>query len=561
MWTPAICFPLLLPSFLPQTAPRQPRPLATRIDEVTVYRGSARVHRTSAVLPADGTYVVEGLTGALDRDNVRVRCSGGHAIDVEVRERHVREVPEERVQALRARVAAAARELQAKTDELEVQVELAADIEGLMAQEAQAHAREVEQGRAAPEIWRASASFLLARLGDNLRARRELGWEVAELRRARDDLQAELGRLQGAGGVLLHDVHVKVAVDDPAAHLELEYFVSGAGWTPDYDLRAARDARRVALTYRARVQQQTGEDWKDVRLLLSTAEPKKGAQGPDPRPIAVGLHEPRALYARVSAGLAAEAAPAEDRDEIESLGRAEKDAPAAPPPFAEVHDEGLSARFEVAGLDTVESREAPATVLVGEAAFDVRPEYACVPALDQTVWLRGIATNTSDWTLLPGSGSVFFGQDYLGRARIEAVPPGAELTLHLGAAPAISVERVQTEDMRKGPGFLGSDRSQVESWRNHFENHGAMVCDPDGSVTVVVREAVPRSTDERVEVDLKEMSQPSSDAERWKADRLEQGIHTWLVRVPRDGEADLSWRVEIRFPKGMAVRIRQEGTR
>ena len=54
---------------------------------------------------------------------------------------------------------------------------------------------------------------------------------------------------------------------------------------PRYDLRTASDARSVELGYRAEVRQQTGEDWTEVELALSTAQPHLGARGPDPEPI------------------------------------------------------------------------------------------------------------------------------------------------------------------------------------------------------------------------------------------------------------------------------------
>ena len=81
--------------------------------------------------------------------------------------------------------------------------------------------------------------------------------------------------------------------------------------------------------------------------------------------------------------------------------------------------------------------------MVGQADLDVNVERTVVPAIDTTVWLRGRAKNTTAYTLLPGLASVFLGQDFLGRAAVELVQPGAELTLHLGADPFVEVEPAQ----------------------------------------------------------------------------------------------------------------------
>ncbi|WP_437734651.1 DUF4139 domain-containing protein [Sorangium sp. So ce1335] len=54
--------------------------------------------------------------------------------------------------------------------------------------------------------------------------------------------------------------------------LRLEYAVPAARWWPAYAARFSRGATEVALQLDAFVAQASGEDWKDVRLALSTAE-------------------------------------------------------------------------------------------------------------------------------------------------------------------------------------------------------------------------------------------------------------------------------------------------
>ena len=55
--------------------------------------------------------------------------------------------------------------------------------------------------------------------------------------------------------------------------VSVSYLVPGASWTPSYDLRIDSGQNKATLTYSAMVKQQTGEDWKNVRLTLSTAQP------------------------------------------------------------------------------------------------------------------------------------------------------------------------------------------------------------------------------------------------------------------------------------------------
>jgi len=207
--------------------------------------------------------------------------------------------------------------------------------------------------------------------------------------------------------------------------------------------------------------------------------------------------------------------------------------------------------FRLAQKESIESRELPTTVLVGSAELGITPERVCVPSLDTTVWLRAKTKNTSPWVLLPGRAAVFFGADYLGPAQIDTVQTGQELTLHLGADPGITCERSQTRDLSKGPGFLSSKAHRLEAWRTHFENHGTVGTAPDGSVELIVRDVLPRTQNDQIEVELSKTDPKPSADDRWKQDREEKGIVTWLVRIP-PGEkgADVVFETEVTYPKG-----------
>lgn len=54
----------------------------------------------------------------------------------------------------------------------------------------------------------------------------------------------------------------------------ISYYVGFAGWYPSYDLRVDDISQPMKISYRANVHQSTGEDWKDVRMVLSNGEPK-----------------------------------------------------------------------------------------------------------------------------------------------------------------------------------------------------------------------------------------------------------------------------------------------
>ena len=52
--------------------------------------------------------------------------------------------------------------------------------------------------------------------------------------------------------------------------------VTKASWTPLYDLQVNTSEKQLNLTYIAEVKQNTGEDWHNVPITLSTAKPGLG---------------------------------------------------------------------------------------------------------------------------------------------------------------------------------------------------------------------------------------------------------------------------------------------
>jgi uncharacterized protein (TIGR02231 family) len=55
--------------------------------------------------------------------------------------------------------------------------------------------------------------------------------------------------------------------------LKLSYNVENAGWVPSYDLRANGKSESITLDFRGQIYQQTGTDWKNVGVKLSTGDP------------------------------------------------------------------------------------------------------------------------------------------------------------------------------------------------------------------------------------------------------------------------------------------------
>ncbi|MDF1800315.1 MAG: mucoidy inhibitor MuiA family protein [Planctomycetota bacterium] len=537
-----------------------PGVVASEIETVTVYPGSAMVTRVGSV-DGPGSFVFPGLPLGMDPGSVRVRAIGGAQLEVlgvEARERFVREVEDERMAVLVAEQRRLVRELEAKRDELAANQTLRGHLVGLLEP---GPASKVGAEASLPDLdsLKESGKFLGEELLDTLekgrRLEAELGTIEAALTRVNDE--HTLG-VRGAG----HQVRdVVVELDGPTGGsggpLELEYLIQGAGWQPIYDLRVDAELESVELVYRAEVTQRTGEDWADVELLLSTARPEVGAAPPALTTVWFGLMNPvevsrraRAAYEGPDRGLlATPGSPAPSTAKLNA-----DEAPFDPAAyFASVLTGGSSLRYRVARRESIESRPDPTRVLVGRASLAVEAERFCTPALDPNVWLRGRAKNDSPWVLLPGPGSVYFGGDFVGKAQLDHVRLGERFDLHLGMDPMVTFERIELERKTSTSGFFATRKKYTDGWRLRFENHGAAGTSAARPAAVVVREVLPRSTDERLEIELEDANPPVSRDARWTRDREESGILTWVVAIALDRPTTIEWTSSMTFPEDLEL--------
>lgn len=543
-------FAALLLAVLPCAALADEAPpvaVDSRITEVIVHGDSARVRRSVAV-PGPGRWLFAGLPASLDAQALRARVTAGSVVGLEVEDRRVRTVPDAQVQELRERLEAARWEQYELQDRRNAADVVRSHLERLLGQQERAFTDQVAAGKPDPAAWEQVLAFSstqwLTVAAQSRDAKRQM--DDVDLRIA--DLEAQLGRLQAQLDLPVRDVTVETLGPGPAT-LDLEYLVGDCGWAPLYDLRTAADGASVDLAYRAHVWQRTGEAWPGVDLVLSTAQPQRGAQGPDPVPVRLRLADGRHPSPDASAvrGLREDA---EVSGQLEALGYLGAPADAPEEVSASVFPQGLSVQFRLPRKETVASRERPVTVLIGQQALPVALERVCVPALDLNVWVRGLTRNDTPWMMLPGRASVYFGQDYVGPAWFgEPVRVGQDFTLHLGADQGLKVERVKTDEFHETPGLFAKRQADTVGWRVRLENAGAQPARPDGAVEVLVREAIPMAADERIEAGASQESPAPLKDERWLKDLQEKGIHTWRVTVPKGGAADVTFKVVTRWPE------------
>jgi hypothetical protein len=99
---------------------------------------------------------------------------------------------------------------------------------------------------------------------------------------------AQIGRARtSATSNIIITVSSKAAFQSQFA---LTYVVHDASWYPTYDIRAKDVSSPVDISYKANVSQNSGEDWKNVKLTLSTSNPSISGNKPELNPNYLNLN-------------------------------------------------------------------------------------------------------------------------------------------------------------------------------------------------------------------------------------------------------------------------------
>ncbi|GAB5524107.1 MAG: DUF4139 domain-containing protein [Roseivirga sp.] len=75
---------------------------------------------------------------------------------------------------------------------------------------------------------------------------------------------------------------------DRKVDLGIDYAITEAGWFPAYDIRAINTKSPLELTYKARVFQNSGVDWKNVKLKISSGDLESSGTAPQLNPYYLG---------------------------------------------------------------------------------------------------------------------------------------------------------------------------------------------------------------------------------------------------------------------------------
>jgi uncharacterized protein (TIGR02231 family) len=522
----------------------------TAVDQVTVYVDRARISRKGSVSPDAGSQqlTIPDLPLALDPDSVRVKAAGtarAKILGVDVKKTFFKDVPPGR-----------ARELTDQIQQLEDEDRVLADnvqsisgqikhIDGL-ADSTKTYAVSLAKGKATIESHSSIIDFFTEKRISAQEKLRKYSVERRELERKLKKLKKELDQVRNLKPCERYSAVIEMEVSQEGElDIELIYTLPGAYWKPIYDIRLLESG--MEINYMGQVSQSTGEDWNDIKLILSTVPPTSGTSVPelDPWYIApIRLSRPvgRAKFGAGTAEFAAASAPMVDAAMAGEAGDLEEvlaEVEEAEFTTAEIDQSGASVTYTIGNRVNIPGDGSPHKAMITYLKFSPQIDFVTAPKKENKAYRRVRVDNESDLMLLPGLAQIFENEDFIGKAALKMVAPGERIKFYAGTDERIRVERklVKRETDKK---FLGDKRRIRYSYEIKLENHTGK------EQNITVRDQIPLSRHENIKVKLEDV-EPKEN----KLDGLNR--LKWKIKLTDKGKKSICYEFIIEYPRDMNV--------
>lgn len=526
---------------LPATALDLPPPAAvvSRIAQVKVYPGSATVERVARIAAGSRSVTIACLPAGLDVQSLQVSA------DASVRVGETSVITEPRAlsaacatSALDGRIRALEDQkatLQAERDALGLVTGYLKGLGGGGDGDAKRPAVDARNLAATADAMRRTGQESLLR-------QHQIDRRQEDLDRQLQPLLAERQRSQGGENGQV--TAVTVTLDAPRdAELRLSYQIAGPGWTPSYRALLDTTTRKLRIERQALVAQATGEDWRGVKLVLSTGQPRRNTTGRTPAPWRIGVEPPpqQQVAREQSSRRLVDIAPAAP------LAAAKAMAPERPLFDVNVFQNSFATEFDVTQPIDVPSNGQRVAMPLGQHEDTAQVAVRISPRLEQAGYLIAeIAQPEGVWPA--GALQLYRDGAFVGNGQWSApgnVDGPARVTLSFGRDELVRVSAEPERDNQGSGGFAGSRAERQVQRAYVLENRHRT------PIAVQVLEAAPVSVNEQVRVAASFSPQPAELA--WNK---QPGVAMWRTELGAGQRARFTADYTIGYPKDARLQER-----
>jgi uncharacterized protein (TIGR02231 family) len=510
------------------------REIKAEIKHVTVFPDRAQVdHETSvSLMPGKSILKLTGLSPYIDAQSIQVKGYGDFTIlSVNQQNNYLQNLEDSpEVKSIRSQIET----LQTRVEDETAALKSLQDKEDFLIANRAILIKEttftLEQLKNVMDLYTNNMDQITITRLKKDRLIKDYNKQIAALQKQVSD---KLGKQQLPSGEILVSVSSEKQV---AGKITFSYVVSNAGWYPSYDIRVDDIKNPVAIFYKANVFQNSGVEWKDVKLSFSNATPWVTGDIPVMYPWFIDYYNPAPVRIR-GMGKAAQRNEAPKMKEMADAVYAvaeEKVMEAAPVPVQKQVGE-TTITFDISIPYTIQSDGKIQTVEIQRVTAPADYKYVVLPKLSPHAYLTANLTDWAKLSLQSGEATLYFENSFVGKSTLDVNQLKDTLAISLGTDNSILVKREKRKDFTNRK-VIGVNKTDIFSFLITVRNNKT------NPVKITLNDQIPVSSNSGVNVDPVELSEGKLDQLtgeiKWdleiKSQETKQIVLTYSVKYPKD---------------------------
>lgn len=352
-------------------------------------------------------------------------------------------------------------------------------------------------------------------------------------------LQQQIADRKGRQELPSGEISVTVSAEKPVAgKMSFTYVVANAGWYPSYDIRVEDINKPVVIFYKANVFQNTGIEWKNVKLSFSNATPWVAGDVPVLNPWFIDFYNTVTLKLKGQvAGVARSEAPMIMKEVDKDKNVEYKDIVAAPVSVEKKVGE-MSVTFEVALPYTIPADGKIQTIEIQRTTTPADYKYVTIPKISTFAYLTGNITDWAKQSLLSGEATLYFENTFVGKSILNVNQLTDTLTISLGTDNSILIKREKRKDFTSRK-IIGTNKTEIYSFLITIRNNKS------NPVKITVNDQLPVSSNSSITVEPVELTGGNLNSET--------GAVKWDLELKPQEKKELVLTYSVKYPKNQNV--------
>jgi uncharacterized protein (TIGR02231 family) len=387
------------------------------------------------------------------------------------------------------------------------------------------------------------SDFYRQRMMDIQKKMHDLAYRETKLAEKRDKFQGQLEEMGQNPKEPEKEVVLSFSSETGGAlQLMPSFIVQQAGWTPMYDIKVANTSQPVNILYKARVFQNTGFPWKDVKVSVSTANPSLNNNRPIMNPRFIDF----VTYAVVNAAPTTLSNVSMNMAQVQFFNGTAAEQKAETfqwdsNPFnyeVNISETDINVEFEIDARQTIPTDGKEHICALQNYNVPATFKYHAVPKLDPAAFLLAKVTDYGKYNLLVGPANIFYSDMFVGQTNLNPAASGDTLLISLGRDERIIIKRNKLQD-KSSKKILSDTQKDTYVYETIIRNNKTT------AIEIEILDQVPISKQKTIEVEIEEKGNAEYNEEYGKL--------LWNLKIKPNETAKIKLGYSVEYPKGKQV--------